>query len=64
MDKQLTKACAGIALGALAGQFLLGCDSAGAPGEVTNNGRKGGLPVLMSWLLILRTRKTTSTRPV
>jgi hypothetical protein len=30
MDKHLTKACAGIALGALAGQFLLGCDSAGS----------------------------------
>jgi hypothetical protein len=29
MDKQPTKACAGIALAALAGQFLLGCDSAG-----------------------------------
>jgi hypothetical protein len=30
MDKQLTKACAGIALAALAGQFLFGCDSAGS----------------------------------
>jgi hypothetical protein len=30
MDKHLTKACASIALAALAGQFLLGCDSAGS----------------------------------
>jgi len=30
MDKHLTKACAGIALAALAGPFLLGCDSAGS----------------------------------
>jgi hypothetical protein len=30
MHKQLTKACAGIALAALAGQFMLGCDSAGS----------------------------------
>jgi len=29
MGKHLAKACAGIALAALAGQFLLGCDSAG-----------------------------------
>jgi hypothetical protein len=31
MDKHLTRACAGIAFAALAGQFLLGCDSAGSP---------------------------------
>jgi hypothetical protein len=30
MDKHLTRACAGIALAALTGQFLLGCDSAGS----------------------------------
>jgi hypothetical protein len=30
MGKHLTKACAGIALAALAGQFLLGCGSAGS----------------------------------
>jgi len=30
MDKHLTRACAGVALAALAGQFLLGCDSAGS----------------------------------
>jgi hypothetical protein len=30
MDKHLTRACAGIAFAALAGQFLLGCDSAGS----------------------------------
>jgi hypothetical protein len=30
MDIHLTKACTGIALAALAGQFLLGCDSAGS----------------------------------
>jgi hypothetical protein len=30
MGKHLTKACAGVALAALAGQFLLGCGSAGS----------------------------------
>jgi hypothetical protein len=30
MDKHLIKACAGVALAALAGQFLLGCGSAGS----------------------------------
>lgn len=30
MDKHLTKACAGVALAGLAGQFLLGCGSAGS----------------------------------
>jgi hypothetical protein len=30
MDKHLTRACAGIAFAAPAGQFLLGCDSAGS----------------------------------
>ena len=30
MDKHLTRACAGIAFAAMAGQFALGCDTAGS----------------------------------